>query len=66
MEASVLEKLSYWNKIKICSGPVSRVHIFNVWTVDMQSSNIQEWNQITPKFHNVTTVGDETISKLNT
>ena len=41
------------NKTKLCSRPASRMHIFNVWTVDMQSSNIQEWNQITPKFCNV-------------
>ena len=41
------------NKTKVCSGPALGVHIFNVWTVDMQSSNIQEWNQITPKLHNV-------------
>ena len=37
------------NKTKLCSGPASPVHI-GVWTVDMQSSNIQEWNQITPNY----------------
>ena len=31
-----------YNKAKLCCGPASRVHIFNVLTVDMQSSNIQE------------------------
>ena len=41
------------NKTKLCSGPASQVHIVNVWIVDMQSSNKQEWNQITSKFRNV-------------
>ena len=46
--------LANWfvNKTKLCSGPASPVHV-GVWTVDMQSSNIQEWNQITSKLHNV-------------
>ena len=52
------------NKTKLCSGPASRVHI-GVWTVDMQSPNIQEWNQITPNYTMYSTVGDLTISKLN-
>ena len=43
----------FYNKIKLCSGPASRERIVNVKTVDMQSSNKQEWNQITPKFRNV-------------
>ena len=34
------------NKTKLCSGPASRVHIVNVFTVDMKKSNKQEWNQI--------------------
>ena len=53
------------NKTKLCYWPASPVHIFNVWTVDMQRSNIQEWNQITPKLHNVIYRNDVTISKLN-
>ena len=32
------------NKTKHGSVPVSSVHIFNVWTIIMQSSNIKEWN----------------------
>ena len=34
------------HKAKLCSGPASRVHIVNVFTVDMKNSNKQEWNQI--------------------
>ena len=26
--------------IKLCSGPASPIHIFNVWTVDMQSHSV--------------------------
>ena len=42
-----LEQMAVWclsksNKTKLCSGPASRVHTFNVWTVDMQSLNVQE------------------------
>ena len=29
------------NKTKLCSGPASHLHIFNVRTINMQSSNIQ-------------------------
>ena len=32
------------NKTKLCYGPASPVHICNVWTINMQSSNIKEWN----------------------
>ena len=45
------------NKTKLCSGPASSVHIFNVWKINMQSLNIQEWNlfklEITHKLNNV-------------
>ena len=30
------------NKTKLCSGPASRVHIFNVGTIIMQSLNIKK------------------------
>ena len=29
-----------FNLTKLCSGPASPVHIFNVWIIIMQSSNI--------------------------
>ena len=31
-------------KTALCSGPALRVHIFNLWTIIMQSLNIKEWN----------------------
>ena len=47
------------NKTKLCSWPASSVHIFNVRTIIVQSSDIKEWNlfliQITHKLHNVST-----------
>ena len=33
------------NKTKLCSGPASSVHIFNGWTIIMQSFNKKEWNR---------------------
>ena len=32
------------DKTQLCSGPASPEHIFNVWTIIMQSLNIKEWN----------------------
>ena len=53
----LLDIVLYVNKTELCSGPASLVHIFNVWTIIMQSLNIKERNlfelQITQKFHNV-------------
>ena len=52
--ATYIVRVNYtMNKTKLCSGPVLPVHIFNVWTIDVQSSNIQELNQNTHKLHNV-------------
>ena len=36
------------NKIKLCSGPSSLVHIFNVWLIIMKCLNIMEWKLYTP------------------
>ena len=51
------EQIMTLNKIKLCSGPASLVHILNVWTIIMQSLNVKEWNlfeiQISHKVHNV-------------
>ena len=51
------ELASISNKTKLFSEPASPVHIFNVWTINMQSSNIQEWHlfklQTKHKLHNI-------------
>ena len=39
------------NKTKLCSGPASSVHIFNVLTLIMQSLNIKEWNLFELQIH---------------
>ena len=46
LTCSILEwktmDLRFQNKTKLCSGPASPVHIFNVLTIIMQSLNIKE------------------------
>ena len=39
---SLTEQNTTLNKTKLCSGPASPVHIFNMLTIIMQSLNIKE------------------------
>ena len=55
-----MEKMSKFNTLKNCENiyqmcTKKKVHIFNVWTIIMQSLNIKEWKlfelQITQTWH---------------